>query len=153
MMSRPILQSPSRPGVRWLAEVGPAAVVVIVIWVKLVQISLMLPSVSWAGGEPLHLVAAIRAYPDMFSATLACLLLPVSILFLFPRVWRVATLLMLDVALTMLAVADFIHVRFYADVSSIADIAQTSMLTWVVDSLLTLPRPVDALYFLDVPIG
>src|SRR6266536_651698 len=152
-MSRPILQSSSRLGVRWLAEVGPAAIVVTVIWVKLVQISMMLPSVSWAGGEPLHLVTAIRAYPDMFSATLSCLLLPVSILFLFPRVWRMATLLLLDMALTMLAVADFIHVRFYADVSSIADIAQTSMLAWIVDSLLALPRLVDVLYFLDVPIG
>jgi len=55
----------------------------------------------------------------------------------------VVTLLMLGVALTMLAVGDFIPVRFYADVSSIADIARSSALT----------RVVDAVHSLDVPIG
>ena len=152
-MSRVLTDPPAGTGERWLSEIGPTIVVVSVIWAKLIQISLLLPSVSWAGGEPLQLFAAVRAYPDMFSATLACLLLPTAFLFLVHRVARLVTLLLLDLALTMLAVADFIHVRFYADVSSIADIAQTSMLEWVVDSLLTLPQATDALYFVDIMIG
>lgn len=138
---------------RWLAEIGPLTLVITILWAKLVHISLLLPSISWGGGQPLHVVTAMLVYPDIFTATLASLLVPTALLFLVPRVLRLAILLLLDLGLTMLAVADFIHVRFYADVTSISDIAQTSMLTWVIESLMTLLRPIDALYFLDIPIG
>src|SRR5581483_6359919 len=47
-MSRLLSRSSSRSGARWLAEVGPTVVILGAIWVKLIQISLMLPSVSWA---------------------------------------------------------------------------------------------------------
>ena len=54
--------------------------------------------------------------------------------------------------LTVLAVADLIHVRFYADVTSVSALAQTPMLTWVMDSVVTLLAPTDALYFADIPV-
>ena len=137
----------------WLVEAGPLASIVLVLWVKLIYIGLLLPSISWAGGEPLHLFAALRSFPDMFTATLACLLLPVPLLILLPRVPRAAVALLLDFALTFLAVGDLIHVRFYADVTSVSGLAQTSMLTWVVDSILTLLDPSDLRYFADLPVG
>jgi phosphoglycerol transferase MdoB-like AlkP superfamily enzyme len=124
---------------------------VLALWIKLIHIGLRLPSVSWAGAEPLQLFAALRAYPDMFTATLACLLLPVPLLVLLPRLPRVAVALTLNALLTTLAVADLIHVRFYADVTSVSALAQTAMLGWVMDSVVTLLSPTDVLYFADLP--
>jgi phosphoglycerol transferase MdoB-like AlkP superfamily enzyme len=137
----------------WLVEAGPLIAVVAVLWVKLIYIGLLLPSVSWAGGERLQLFAALWAYPDMFTATLACLLLPVPLLFLLPRLPRAFAAWILDLAMTVLAVGDLIHVRFYADVTSVSALAQTSMLHWVVDSILTLLDPSDLRFFVDLPIG
>lgn len=136
-----------------LVEIGPLAVFVGLVWAKLIHIGLLLPSVSWAGGEPLPVFVAIRAYPDMFTATLACLLLPVSLMLLLPRIPRAFAAWLLDLAITILAVGDLIHVRFYADVTSVSGLAQTSMLTWVVDSILTLLEPADLRFFADLPLG
>src|SRR3954470_7582126 len=102
----------------WLADVGPLAAFVLVLWVKLIYIGLLLPSVSWSGGERLPIYSALRAYPDMFTATLACLLLPLPLLLLLPRLARATAAWLLDLALSLLAVGDLIHVRFYADVTS-----------------------------------
>jgi phosphoglycerol transferase MdoB-like AlkP superfamily enzyme len=144
-----------RPGRAWgwLAEVGPLAAFVLVVWVKLIYIGLLLPSVSWSGGERMPVYSALRAYPDMFTATLACLLLPLPLLMLLPRVARAAGAWLIDLALTLLAVGDLIHVRFYADVTSVSALAQTSMLHWVVDSILTLLDPGDLRFFVDLPLG
>ena len=137
----------------WLADYGPVAAVVLVLWVKLIYVGLLLPSVSWAGGERLHLFAAVWAYPDMFTATLACLLLPVPLLIAVPRLTRACAAWVLDLAVTVLVVGDLIHVRFYADVTSVSGLAQTSMLHWVMDSILTLLEPSDIRFFADLPIG
>ncbi|MCC7367833.1 MAG: LTA synthase family protein [Chloroflexi bacterium] len=153
-MARPSSSTvPEQSLAAWLAEVGPVAVIVMVLWAKLIHIGMRLPSVSWAGAEPLHLVAAMRAYPDMFTATLAALLLPVPLLMLLPRLPRALFTLAISAALTTVAVADLIHVRFYADVTSVSALAQTPMLTWVLDSVQTLIDPSDFVYFADIPVG
>jgi phosphoglycerol transferase MdoB-like AlkP superfamily enzyme len=126
--------------------------VALVLWIKLIYVGLLLPSVSWAGGEPLQVVAALGAYPDMFTATLACLLLPVPLLILLPRVPRAFAAWLLDLAVTVLAVGDLIHVRFYADVTSVSGLAQTPMLYWVVASVRTLLEPADLRFFADLPL-
>jgi phosphoglycerol transferase MdoB-like AlkP superfamily enzyme len=136
-----------------LAELGPLVAFVAVLWVKLIYIGLLLPSVSWSGGERLPLFAALLAYPDMFTATLACLLLPLPILLLLPRLPRAFAAWLLNLAVTVLAVGDLIHIRFYADVTSVSALAQTPMLQWVVDSILTLLDPSDLRFFVDLPLG
>jgi len=88
----------------------------------------------------------------MFSATLACLLLPVPLLILLPRLTRAVAGWLLNLALTFLAVGDLLHMRFYADVTSVSALAQTSMLAWVVDSVFTLIEPSDIRFFYDVPV-
>ena len=155
-MSRPGTPAPQSNSTRlWLslAEAGPLLAVVLVLWVKLIDIGLLLPSVSWAGGERLQVLAALWAYPDMFTATLACLLLPVPLLLLLPRIQRALAAWVFDLAVTILAVGDLIHVRFYADVTSVSALAQTSMLHWVVDSILTLLDPTDLRFFVDLAFG
>lgn len=143
---------PVRSAARWFAELGPLAIYVAVVWVKLTYVGLLLPSVSWSGAEPLQLMPALRAYPDMFTATLACLLLPVPLLLLVPRLPRAICAWLLNAGLTVLAVGDLLHVRFYADVTSVSALAQTSMLAWVVDSVFTLIDPSDIRFFLDLPL-
>jgi phosphoglycerol transferase MdoB-like AlkP superfamily enzyme len=152
-----LLTSPTRsaPALRsaLLTEVGPLIAFVVTVWIKLIYIGLLLPSVSWSGGERLPVFAALLAYPDMFTATLACLLLPLPLLMLLPRLSRAFAAWLLDLAVTILAVGDLIHVRFYADVTSVSALAQTSMLRWVVDSILTLLEPSDLRFFVDLPLG
>jgi lipoteichoic acid synthase len=138
---------------RWLGDLGPIVVIGVVLWVKLVHISILLPSVSWAGSELLNVVTIVRAYPDVLSATLAAILLAVAPLLLLPRLWRVIFLLGIDLFLTTIAVSDLVHVRFYADVPSVSDISRSHMLQWVTESILTLMRPIDAFYFADIALG
>jgi phosphoglycerol transferase MdoB-like AlkP superfamily enzyme len=136
-----------------LVEVGPLLCIVLVLWLKLIAIGLLLPSVSWSGSEPLQVLAALRAYPDMFTATLACLLLPLPLLMLLPRLARGFAAWLFSLAVTVLAVADLIHVRFYADVTSVSALAQTPMLRWVLDSVVTLLDPGDLRFFVDLPVA
>jgi lipoteichoic acid synthase len=138
---------------QWIVEAGPLLAVVAVLWVKLIYVGLLLPSVSWAGGERLHLFAALWAYPDMFTATLACLLLPMPLLIVLPRLTRAFAAWVLNLVVTLLVVGDLIHVRFYADVTSVSALAQTSMLRWVGESVLTLLEPSDLRFFVDLPLA
>ena len=123
------------------------------LWGKLVHISVRLPGLTWGEEEALHVFSVVRAYPHVLSATLASLLLLVAALPLVPRIGRFVLLLALNLILTSVAVADLLHVRFYADVSSTSDLSSTHMLAWVFESVLTLLRPGDALYYLDVVAG
>jgi hypothetical protein len=143
----------SRAVNRWLGDLGPIVVIGAVLWAKLVHVSILLPSVSWAGSELLNVVTILRAYPDVLSAILATLLLAVAPLLLLPRLWPVAFLLAIDLFLTTIAVSDLVHVRFYADVPSASDISRSHMLQWVTESILVLMRPVDAFYFADIALG
>lgn len=138
---------------RWLVEVGPLAWVAATLWGKLVYVSVVLPGMSWAGQESVGPLGAMWAYPHVFSATLASLLLLLAPFPLMPRALRFVVLLALDLVLTSLAVADLVHVRFYADVASVSELSSTHMLAWVLESLFTLLRPLDAVYFLDIVVG
>jgi phosphoglycerol transferase MdoB-like AlkP superfamily enzyme len=126
---------------------------VLALWAKLIFIGLILPSASWSGGERLPLFSALLAYPDMFTATLACLLAPVPLLLVLPRLARAFVAWLLALAVTVLAVGDLLHLRFYADVTSVSSLAQTSMVRWVIDSVLTSLDPSDVLYFVDLALG
>ncbi len=145
-----------RAGVRsrLLAELGPVALIATVLWAKLVHLSVLLPSVSWTGGELMSLATIVGAYPDVVTATLATILLVLAPLLLLGRGPRLAALLAINFGITMLALADLVHVRFYADVTSVSDITRTHMLGWWIwSSVLTLMQPLDALYVADVGLG
>ncbi|MDP8922323.1 MAG: LTA synthase family protein, partial [Chloroflexota bacterium] len=87
------------------------------------------------------------------STTLASLLLLSALLILVPRVSRLVVLLWVDLALTLLAIASFLHYRFFGDVLSISDLYVAHQLPVVVPSIVRQLHPIDALYILELVAG
>jgi lipoteichoic acid synthase len=146
---------------RWLIEIGPLTCTVAFVWGKLVYLSVFVPSEWWAN-EPsigrwmrptLSVVEAIQAYPHIASATLASLLVLFAPVPLVPRIWRFAVLLGLNLALTVLGLADLLHVRFYADVLSESSFTTPRMLRDVLPSLRDIVRSTDPMYAVDILLG
>jgi phosphoglycerol transferase MdoB-like AlkP superfamily enzyme len=146
---------------RWLIETGPLGCMLIAVWVKLVYFSALVPSEWWAPDESIkqwmrpafYVVRSLLSHPHILSATLAILLLFVALLPLSRRSWRFTALLLLNLTLTTLGVADLVHVRFYADVLSASDLILAPALSGLLPSILKLLRPTDALYYVDVVIA
>jgi lipoteichoic acid synthase len=96
---------------------------------------------------------AILVYPHIFSATLASLLLLIAPLPLLRATWRFLFLLVLNAMLTTLALADIIHVRFYADVASVADLVMLPVLKSLVLNIVKALQSTEALYYVDIIIS
>jgi lipoteichoic acid synthase len=133
----------------------------LIVWGKLVYSSVLLPSEWWAPGESIKhwmwsafdVFRAILVYPHIFSATLASLLLLIAPLPLLRATWRFLFLLVLNAMLTTLALADIIHVRFYADVASVADLVMLPVLKSLVLNIVKALQSTDALYYVDIIIS
>jgi lipoteichoic acid synthase len=146
---------------RWALEAGPLAVIVAVLWAKLVYFSALLPSEWWAPEESIikwmrpafHAVSAVQAQPEVLMATLAALLLLVAAGLLLPRLPRLLALLALDLFLTSLAITDLVHVRYYADVVSLSDVMMAPMVLGVLPRVFESLSTLNALYYLDVAVG
>jgi phosphoglycerol transferase MdoB-like AlkP superfamily enzyme len=95
----------------------------------------------------------IQAHPEIFSGTLASILLIVALPMLLPRISRFVTLMALDLLITCVIVADMVHVTFYGDVPSVASLLNARMLPWVASTILPLLQPLHAIYFLDILAG
>lgn len=81
----------------WFIEAGPLVGVIISLWIKMAVFSVSLRSM-WAQPEE-SIAQWIHAYPQVFSATLASLLLLFGFLSLIPRRNRFIVLLVLDLFL------------------------------------------------------
>jgi phosphoglycerol transferase MdoB-like AlkP superfamily enzyme len=131
------------------------------VWAKLVYFTVLLASEWWAPDASMrewmrpafHVFRAVVAHPHTASATFGVLLLLIAVLPRVRRTLRFVLLLILDVFLTTLGLIDLVHVRFYADVVSIADLMLLPALGGVLPSILKLLHPSDALYYLDIVIG
>jgi phosphoglycerol transferase MdoB-like AlkP superfamily enzyme len=130
----------------------------IAVWAKLVYFSALVPSEWWAPDESIkqwmrpafYVFRSLLSHPHILSATLGILLLLVALLPLLRRTWRFTALLVLNLILTTLGVADLVHVRFYADVLSASDLILAPALSGLVPSILKLLRPTDSLYYVDI---
>lgn len=153
-------------GRRLLLDFGPLVIITALVCFKLVYFSTLLPGQWWLSmndwwttdqdpitgwvRSPAQIVAAIQARPHILSATLASLLFLFAPLVLIRCTWRLALLSMLNLALTLLGVAGFLHYRFFGDVLSVSDLYVAPQLPVVVPSIMRQLHAVDALYFLDV---
>jgi lipoteichoic acid synthase len=146
---------------RWLLELGPLAAVVALLWVKLVYFSALLPGEWWAPEETIrqwmrqtsHVLGALLVHPHVLGATLAALLVLAALLPLAPRIWRFVALLSLDVFLTSVGLIDLVHVRFYADVVSYADVIRAPMLVGILPRVIESLPTTNAVYYLDILAG
>jgi lipoteichoic acid synthase len=118
-----------------------AVVLVGILWVKLrwLTAELLIP------GFPLHQASR--------SATLAVLLVLVApIVSLGPQGAWIA-FLVLDLLVTILALADLWHFRFYGDVLSVASLSDAPQLWRVLPALIVLVRSTDYILLVDVGAG
>jgi phosphoglycerol transferase MdoB-like AlkP superfamily enzyme len=136
---------------RWAFETAPAFLVTLCLWAKLVYFSVLLRA-GWLLREE-SVVQWIQAHPEIFSGTLASILLIVALPMLLPRISRFVTLMALDLLITCVIVADMVHVTFYGDVPSVASLLNARMLPWVASTILPLLQPLHAIYFLDILAG
>ena len=140
-----------RPFHLWLVEIGPLVGVIISLWVKMAAFNLSLRSI-WA--QPEELIGQwIQAYPQVFGATLASLLLLLGPLLLIRRRSRFFVLLSMDLLLTSLVVADLVHVDYYGDVISVLNLLNVPMLPWIRSSIFFLLKPIHAVFYLDILIA
>lgn len=91
-----------------------------------------------------------RAAATATAAMLLVLVAPLALLS-WPR--RIAALLALDGAVTLVGLADLVHFRFLGDVLSLAEVPHAAQLASVISSVAALLRARDALWFADVFAG
>ena len=92
-------------------------------------------------------------YPQVFSATLASLLLLFGSFLFIPRTWRLLSCLSCNLFLTLLVLADLVHTNYYGDVISVWRWSMVPMLPLVKRSILYQLQPVHAIFFLDILIA
>ena len=93
----------------WWFETVPIFAVILSLWVKMILFSLSLREL-WAFPKE-SIGAWVHKYPEIFSSLLASLLLLFCWTPLMKRSKRFVILIMLDLFLTMLVVADLIYAR------------------------------------------
>ena len=120
----------------WLLDAGPLVVGLLLI---LAKFALLAGRVTEGRG-----LALLIALASSLSALLA------SLLVMFPRLTRVATLLIINVVVATAALADAVHLRIFGNAIALAEVAYAHQLLTVVPSIRRLLQPVDALYYLDV---
>jgi lipoteichoic acid synthase len=150
-------------------ELGPLLAITLVICCKLIYFSALLPGQWWLSmndwwttdqdpitgwvRSPAQILSVIQARPHILSATVSALLLLFAPLILLPATLRLAILLVLNVGLTLLGIAGFLHYRFFGDVLSVSDLYVANQLPVVVPSIVRQLHPIDALYWLDIIAG
>jgi hypothetical protein len=95
----------------YVLEFGPLAWVIFALWMKLIYFSLSMREVWWA--EQQSIGVWVRLYPEIFSGTLASLLLLFGLIPLLQRIWRVVLAFIINVCLTLLIVSDLVHLDYY----------------------------------------
>lgn len=86
------------------------------------------------------------------ASSVAPLLLLAAPVALLAPVRRVATLLALDVVLTLVLLADLVHFRFFTDVVSVSQLGDGPQLRLLLPNIVALLRTTDVLLFADVAL-
>ena len=126
----------ARPLTVWLLDAGPLLVGLLLILAKFALLA-----GRFAEGQGLALLIVLAS---SFSALLA------SLLVMFPRLARVAALLVVNLVVATAALADAVHLRVFGNAIALAEVAYAHQLLTVVSSVRQLLQPADALYYLDV---
>lgn len=146
---------------RWLMELGPLAVVGVMLWAKLTYQSVMAPSEWWSNEGSIGawmrptvgFASALYENPRASTGTAASVLALVAPCALLPRGWRFACALVVSALLTALGLVDLLHVRFYGDVLSAQSFTTPRMLRDVMPSLPQILRGTDPAYAADLLVG
>jgi len=135
----------------WMLEIGVLAMVITSLWVKQVYFSIA-QRATWSPSEETFWHWS-QTHSSVFSLSLAILMLLFGLFPLIPRYWRFALLHVLNLFLTSLIVADFIHARFFGAAISVLSLYNAHMLGAVVPSIVESIRPSYLILYLDVILG
>lgn len=80
------------------------------------------------------------------------ILLVLPIIHLFSNKWRIFSLFLIDIALSVLLLANVIYYRYFQDLLSISLIKQFGQVSSLTDSIWTLFEWKDIIYFADIPV-
>ena len=129
----------------------PFILTVIGVWAKVVHATLILPAEHRSGaGGSLDALRALLWSPVVGLGTLAMLLAILAPLVLLPRAWRLLGLLVVNAAITVLAMTDLVHVRFYGDIGSVDTFVLAPTLLEFMPTVTSLLESGDVFYVVDL---
>lgn len=136
---------------RWLIDIGALTAVIGSLWIKQVYFNIV-QRATWSPPEESFWQWS-QTHLNVFSLSLAILMLLFGLFPLIPRVSRFGLLLALNLTLTSLIVADLIHAQFFGAAVSVLSLANTHMLGTVVPSIIEAIRPAYLILYFDVILG
>jgi phosphoglycerol transferase MdoB-like AlkP superfamily enzyme len=134
-------------GKRALAvEYAPVLLLLFATWVKLFYVAIPQGEAvaeSWYHFSPR---LAVQGGVANFAAVVAL----AAPLLLFSPMARLAAFWLLNVVVTTVVLSNVLNLRFFGDILSVSASTDASQLPLVIDSIITLLRPTDALLFVDI---
>lgn len=94
---------------------------------------------------------ATRYLASAASSAGIILILTVTVSLFWRRIRGVAALI-LDFLMTILALTDLLHLRYYSDMFTFMNLGLSTQVGEIADSVAALVRPADFLYFADIPL-
>lgn len=140
-------------------EIGPFLIIGAFILIKLMLISVLLPAAIWGEERSLAELTAsflniITEKPQIILATASILILLFALLMLiFNHHRRFQILILVNLVLTTIGLADLVHVRFFDDVLSISRFDQNIPLRTLVPNIVKNLFITDALFYVDIIIA
>lgn len=128
-----------RPGLL-LFEVSAPLAIAACLAIKLLYLSFALSLPDWV------------VHRQVGSATIGSLIVMVAPFLLLPHAWRLVALLATDVALSLLILGDLLHLHFFRDFLSVAEISEAGQLHMGLASIVATLQPSHGLLFLDILI-
>jgi len=129
-----------------VVEYAPVLLLLFAAWVKLYYAAIpqgQAVAESWYHFSP-------RLAVQGGVANFACVLALAAPLLLFSPLPRLAAFWLMNVVVTTIVLSDVLNLRFFGDILSVSSSTDASQLPLVIDSIITLLRPTDALLFVDI---
>lgn len=130
----------------FLLGAAPAIVLVLLLAVKMLYIGLDHGETLDEAWYPFTPRRAVQSG----VANLALLLVLLAPVWLLRPVWRLAAVWGVNLVLTLLVLADAVHLRFFGDLIAVSAAGDARQLTLVRDSVVALLEPIDLFLFVDL---
>ncbi|MGD9665916.1 MAG: LTA synthase family protein [Synergistaceae bacterium] len=94
----------------------------------------------------------VTRYPVSAASSAGIVLCIIVAVSLFRRKVRAFSALTVDFLISLLAVTDLLHLRYYSDMFTFMNIGLSAQVGEIADSVVALIHPSDFLYFADIPL-
>jgi phosphoglycerol transferase MdoB-like AlkP superfamily enzyme len=132
----------------WFLELGILTAAIASLWIKQLYVNVS-ERTTWTSSSE-SLAQWSGTHLEVFSLSLASVLLLFCLLPLMSRAWRFGTLISLNLILTSIIVADLIHIGFFGLPISVPRLGKARMMGAVTPDIIGSIRPVHVLLYFDV---